>query len=139
MLLRTRTRLTLSLGVLLLGAASVHAAERMATGQWEFAMTTAGATHAAKHCVTADEAGSVNGSLESARAHAEQNAVRGHCALKAFGLQGDTVTYSLACGPRTIDSTSTYHGESFDGTMTTTNEGKAVVTKVSAHRLGVCP
>ena len=110
----------------------------MATGEWEFSLTTDGATHAVKHCVTSEEAGAVNGSLQAARAQAEQNAVRGHCVLNAFALQGDTVDYSLTCGSRQIKSTSTYHGESFDGTLTTTADGKAATTTVQAKRLGAC-
>ena len=42
----------------------------MTSGQWEFALTTDGATHISKHCVTPIETGSANGALESARAHA---------------------------------------------------------------------
>lgn len=133
------TTLLLSLCGLFLAVAPALAADRMATGQWQFALATDGGTHTSKHCVTPDEAAGVNGSLASARSHSEQKAARGHCAVKSFDIRGDTVSYALSCGARRIESTSTYHGDSFEGTLTTTAEGKSVLTKVKAQRLGACP
>jgi len=46
----------------------------------------------------------------------------------------------MVCGPRTIRSTATYHGDTFESDLKTKAEGAAeVVTHVKAHRLGACP
>lgn len=130
--------LLLSLGCLCYAVSPLWAADRLVTGQWEFTVTTDGASHTSKHCVTAEEAAGVNGTVATARAHSEEKAARGHCSVKSFDIQGDTVTYSLTCGTRRIDSTTTFHGDSSEGSLTTTHEGKSVVTQVKAQRLGLC-
>ena len=119
-------------------ALPLQAADRMAPGQWEFTLTTDNATHTASHCVTQNEADAVNGSAKSAREHSDLNAIRGHCTVQSFDLQADTVSSSLACGPRVIESVATYHGDTFEGVLTTTYQGKAVKTQVKARRLGAC-
>jgi hypothetical protein len=46
----------------------------------------------------------------------------------------------MVCGPRTIRSTATYHGDTFESDLKTKAEGAAeVVTHVKARRLGACP
>ncbi len=124
--------------LLFLIAAPLRAAERMAAGQWQFTMTTDGSSRGVTHCVTPAEAGGVNGDSNAGRAYAEK-AASGHCAVKSYAAAGETVTYSLSCGDRTIESRSTYHGDHFDGTLTTTTAGKAVRTAVKGQRLGPCP
>jgi Protein of unknown function (DUF3617) len=119
-------------------AAPLRAADRMAAGQWQFTMTTEGSPHGATHCVSPAEAGGVNGDSKAGRAYAEK-AASGHCTVKAYSAAGATVSYSLACGDRTIESRSTYHGDHFDGTLRTTTEGKTVTTTVKGQRLGACP
>ena len=100
-------------------------------------MTTDGATHSATHCVSDAEAGSVNGDTKSARAYAEKTS-KGRCAIKAYDVSGDVVTYTLQCGPRTIQSKSTFHGDTSEGVLKTTFEHKETTTHVSARRLGNC-
>lgn len=89
-------------------------------------------------CVSADEAASVNGTVESARASSEKKALKSNCKVKAFAIANDVVTYTLGCGARTIESTTRFQGESSEGTLTTTAEGKSVVTRIKAHRTGAC-
>jgi hypothetical protein len=116
----------------------LRAAERLEPGQWEFTLTTDGASHTSAHCVTPAEAGQVNGDVAAARAAAEKKAA-GHCTVKSYGIRGETVSYSLACGNRTIDSVTTFHGETSEGTLTTTVQGaKPAVTHVKARRVGAC-
>jgi hypothetical protein len=119
-------------------APPVQASDRMTPGQWEFSLTSEGATHTSSHCVTKNEADAVNGSAKSAREHSDLNAIRGHCTVESFDVQADTVSSSLVCGPRQIASVATYHGDTFEGALTTTYEGKSVKTEVKARRLGVC-
>ncbi|HEV7669081.1 MAG TPA: DUF3617 family protein [Thermoanaerobaculia bacterium] len=135
-----RVTLFSSIGWLLfLFSPALHAADRMAVGQWDFDLTTDGTTHTSKHCVTPEEAAGVNGSVTSAREHSAKSAAHGHCALTSFEIQGDKVSYALACGTRTIESQATYHGETFEGILTTSNAGKVTKTSVKAHRVGACP
>lgn len=122
----------------MLAACPVCAADRMATGQWEFAMTNGGVTRISDHCVSPNEAASANGSLQSVRAHAERDAARERCSVQSFGISGETITYSLSCGEHTIESTSTYHGDSYEGTLATISQRKTRVTKVKAKKLGPC-
>jgi len=111
----------------------------MAAGQWEFTMTTAGASHTASHCISAAEANSVNGDSKTARDYAEKKA-NGHCTIKSYDVHGNTLSYSLVCGDRSIESTATFHGDTSEAVLkTTTADGKAVTTSVKARRLGACP
>ena len=133
-----RTALFASLSACLVASTPLLAAERLQPGQWEFTLTNDGASHTSAHCVTPTEAGQVNGDVATARAAAEKKAA-GHCTVKSYAIQGDAVSYSLACGNRTIDSVTTFHGETSEGTLTTTVEGaKPAVTHVKARRVGAC-
>jgi hypothetical protein len=127
-----------SLSAWLVISTPLRAAERLDPGQWEFTLTTDGASHTSAHCVTPAEAGQANGDVAAARAAAEKKAA-GHCTVKSYGIQGDTVSYSLACGNRTIDSVTTYRGDTSEGTLTTTVQGaKPAVTHVKARPVGAC-
>ena len=127
------------LALSLTSASSVRAAERMKVGQWEFTTTTTGqAPRTFKKCMNVLDASSVNGDEKSGRAAAEK-AAGAHCALKEYKVVGDTVSYALACDTATIASSTTYHGDSFEGTMTTKRDGKETSTHVKGRRLGACP
>jgi len=114
------------------------AAERMASGQWEFAMTTDGSTRTMSQCITAEKASEFNGDSKSGRDHAEKSA-KGRCAIKSYEIAGDTVSYSLTCGTTGIESVTTFHGDTSDGSLVTTTDGKSIKTHVKARRLGACP
>jgi hypothetical protein len=88
----------------LVATARLDAAERMVPGQWEFTMTTKGASHSSKSCVDADLAAVANGDSRSGREAAEKNAAKtkSNCAVVDFTVEGDTVSYALTCGDRTI-------------------------------------
>jgi len=116
----------------------LFAADRMERGQWEFSMTTDGSTRTMTQCITADKANEVNGDTQTARSYAEKNS-NGRCTIKSFEAAGDKVSYSLTCGARQIDSVTTFHGDSSEGSLVTTSEGKSITTQVKAKRLGACP
>jgi hypothetical protein len=127
------------LALTLLSAPPLLAAERMKSGQWEFTSTHQGRpAQTFKHCMTPADAASVNGDAKAGRAAAEKSAGN-KCALKEYKIAGDTVTYTLACDTKTISSTVTYHGDSFEGVLTTKSAGKEDVTRVKARYLGACP
>lgn len=136
-----RTLLLISLcGFVLAATPTLHAADRMQPGKWEFTMTGDGAPRTFSQCMTQDQANEANGDAKTARAYAEKKA-KGRCTVKSYDIQGDTVKYSLACGDRTIDSSTTFHGgTSSEGVLkTTTADGKVNTRTVKAHRLGACP
>jgi hypothetical protein len=125
--------------LLLAGALSLRAAERMAAGQWEFTLTGSGESRTVKQCVTEDQANEMNGDTKTARGFAEKRA-KGRCTIKSYDIQGNTVEYSLVCGDRTIDSRTTFAGDTSEGTLTTTTaDGKVDARTVKARRLGACP
>ena len=130
-------------GSLLLAAAtSPLAAERMSSGQWESAMTTDGATRNVKFCIDAAEAASNNGDSKTGRDFAEKKAKKagGRCTVESYDIKGDTVSYSMLCGDRTIKSNQAFRGDTSEGVLTTTVQGKApVTTQIKSRRLGSCP
>jgi hypothetical protein len=130
--------LVLALSVLSV-VAPLAAADRLRIGEWEFTTTTNGQTRTFQHCVTADDAGSVNGDAKSARAHAEKQATKG-CAITDYKVDGNSVSYAMTCGARTIRSTATYHGDTSEGELISKNGSEPeVVSHVKAKRLGDCP
>ena len=136
-----QTLLFTSICVLLLaGAFSVRAAERMAAGQWEFTLTGDGEPRILTQCITPDQANEMNGDTSTARAFAEKRAAKGRCTIKSYDIQGNTVKYALICGDRTIESTTRFTGDTSEGTLTsTTADGKIDTRTVKARRLGACP
>jgi hypothetical protein len=135
-----RTLLLTSACGLLLAASPLRAADRMAAGKWEFTMTGQGESRTFSQCMMPDQANEVNGDTKTARAYAEKKA-KGRCTIKSYDIQGDTVKYSLACGDRTIDSTTTFHGgNASEGVLkTTTADGKVDTKNIKARRVGACP
>lgn len=118
-------------------AASVEAAGRIVGGKWESAMTTDGDTRTVTYCISAEEAASINGDSKSGRAFAEKKS-GGRCTINSYEIKGDTVSYSLTCGNRTIVDTTAFHGETSEGTKTTSSEGKAVTSRLKSRRIGAC-
>lgn len=124
---------------LTMAAAPLSAADRMQTGEWEFTSSTKGEANTFKRCITPADTGSVNGNTKSARAFAEKQA-GGQCKITDYRAEGNTVSYSMVCGSRTIRSTATYHGDRFEGDVAMTANGAAeIVSHVTARRLGACP
>jgi hypothetical protein len=140
MTLKRTFLLTSACGLLLAATPALWAADRMAAGKWEFTMTGDGGSRTFSQCMTPNQANQANGDTKTARAFAEKNA-KGRCTIKSYDIQGDTVKYSLACGDRTIDSTTTYHGgTTSEGVLkATTADGKVDTETVKAHRVGACP
>jgi hypothetical protein len=125
--------------LVLAGALSVRAAERMTAGQWEFTLTGDGESRTMEQCVTPDQANEMNGDTRTARTFAEKRA-KGRCTIKSYDIQGNTVKYALICGDRTIESATTFTGDTSAGTQTIrTADGKVDTQTVKARRLGACP
>jgi Protein of unknown function (DUF3617) len=125
--------------LVLAGALSVRAAERMAAGQWAFTLTGNGESRTMTQCMTPDQANEMNGDTKTARGYAEKR-TKGRCTIKSYDIQGNTVKYALVCGDRTIESSTTFTGDTSEGTLTTTTaDGKVDAKTVKARRLGACP
>jgi hypothetical protein len=125
--------------LLLVGALSMRAAERMTAGQWEFTLTGDGDSRVLKQCITPDQANEMNGDTATARAFAEKR-VKGRCTIKSYDIHGNTVKYVLICGDRTIENTITFTGDTSEGIQkVTTADGKVDTQTVKARRLGACP
>ncbi len=141
-------RRTVFIGILytlllsILATPAVEAAERLASGKWEYAMTTDGATRTVTGCLSADEAASINGDAKSARDFAEKKGEKlgSPCKIKSYEIKGDTGSYVLACGDRTITDKTVYHGETSEGIKTVvTGDGKVISTHIKSRRIGTCP
>jgi hypothetical protein len=130
--------LVLLLPVLATPAAS--AADRIVSGKWEAAMTTDGATRTVSFCVSPEEATSINGDSRTGREFAEKKAQKSgsSCVFKSYEIKGDTGSYSLTCGTRTITDSTIYHGETSESVKTVANEGKTVTTRVKSRHVGMC-
>ena len=112
--------------------------DRIVGGKWESAMTTEGETHAVAYCISPAEASSINGDSKTGRDFAEKKA-GSRCGIKSYEITGDTVSYTLTCGTRTITDRTVFHGETSEGIKTASNEGKTVTTSLKSRRVGVCP
>jgi hypothetical protein len=132
-----RSSNTILLGALCALVFPAQAADRIAGGKWEAAMTTDGETRTVSFCVSAAEAASINGDSKSGREFAEKKA-GGRCAINAYEIKGDTVSYSLVCGDRTITDKTAFHGETSEGVKSVTFQGKTIATTVKSHRIGAC-
>lgn len=137
MISRTRISMLSSFAFVLIAATSLHATDRVQTGNWEFKNTTNGQTTTSTHCVTKEEAAASNGDTKSARASAEKS-VNGKCVFHRYDVTGDTVTFKMDCGGTIIESTGTYHGDTMTGVLKSTRQGKEATTAVTGHRLGAC-
>ncbi len=136
----TRTVVLIAAGALALASAPLPAAERVRPGQWEFTIIhPVGEPNVFKHCITADEAASVNGDTKTARAYAEKKAA-GRCTITSYDVHGNTVSYALKCGEVAIRTRSVYNGDTSEGDQTSKNgSAPEVVSHVKARRLGDCP
>jgi len=69
---------------------ALSASQRLVPGQWEFTMTTDGATRTFAQCITAGKAAEMNADSKSGRAYAEKNA-KGRFSVDAYDASGDKV------------------------------------------------
>ncbi len=118
-------------------AQNMFAADRIAAGKWEAAMTTDSETHTVSYCVKPEDATAINGDTKTGRESAEEKG-GARCKVIAYEAKGDTVSYSLLCGERTISDKTSYHGDTSEGTKTVTFEGETSTTTLKSKRVGPC-
>jgi hypothetical protein len=127
-----------ALAALLSAAHAAQAAERLESGKWESVIVADGQARTIAYCITQDEAASINGDSRTARAFAEKKAQKATepCTFKSYEVSGDTVSYTMVCGTRTINDKTVYHGHTAEGTKTITKEGQTVSMQISSQRVG---
>ena len=136
-ILLCRTSATLACLAMAAAASPLFAADRMSTGEWEFTVTMDGESHSSKRCVTAEEANGLNGDATSVRNYAEEKS-SGRCSIKSYDVAAKTISYSMICGDRQVDSVTEYAKGSTKATVTTTHGGHSITSKVAGRRLGKC-
>ena len=129
-------------GCIVCGSPFASAADRVNPGQYEWTMkTNDDPPRVASTCVTPEVAKMSNGDSRSGREAAEK-ANKGRCSIQEYEVSGDRVSYRITCGDKVMVSTTTYHGDTSEGdlTTTTTTAGAARVDRmhVTARRLGPC-
>ncbi len=125
--------------LLLLATPSAWGAERMKGGQWEMTSLVRGHSQTSAHCVTPEELKAVNGTPGEFRAYIEKGTKAAHCTVENLKMEGNTVSYTSACGKTSIDSTTTYHGDHFEMVMNTKGGADSMARQVKARWLGACP
>ncbi len=106
-------------GLMALAPVPLRAADRLIPGEYQATVTVDGQTRTFTHCVTEDEARWMSADAKSGRAAIEKY-MKGACTMQAYDVTGDTVSYTMACGPNIVKSRTTYHGDSFEGGSTNT-------------------
>ena len=124
----------------LLATPALQAAERANVGQWEFKSTVAGEAEKTRtYCITAAQAQGINGDARADHEFLDNSALKRHCTIKDFKLEGNTLSYTQVCAGYTFSDRTTYNGDSSEGVLTTKMEGQdAVVTHMKGRRLGAC-
>ena len=103
-------------------------------------MTTDGQAQPRKvtACMSADEAAAFNGDSKTARAYFEKKP-HGACTVKTFEIQGNTMSYVLICGDRSIENKVTFQGDTSEGVTITKAPDGIHTMHVKSRRLGACP
>lgn len=144
-LMEKLNRMTLNAGLLFIAlplamVGCLQGQVRMRAGLWENTVTSSGRTVTHNACITpAQEASSV-GSVDSMREAIEKSlAKNGACKLKEFTVTGTTRTELMACGKTTIKNVTTFQGDAFETTSTSTTAEVVKSTLMKGRRLGDCP
>jgi hypothetical protein len=103
--------------------------------------TNADAPRVVSTCVTPEVARMTNGDSRTGREAAEK-ANKGRCSIQEYEVTGNHVSYRITCGDKVMVSTTTYHGDTSEGDLTTTTTAAGAVhvdrMHVTAKRLGPC-
>jgi hypothetical protein len=127
--------------LMLSAATTLHAQQRMRTGMWENTVTASGGRTATRsHCFKPADAAMSNGSPAVVRAETEKALSKaGACTLKDFKLDDNSMTQTVVCGKSTIHQETKFHGgDSFETTMTHTEDGVTNVSQIKGRRTGDC-
>jgi len=131
-----KLRMAMVVFIAVLVGVTAFAAVRVQPGQWQLTMTTgAGAPVVTTHCITPEEAASMNGDAATLRKYVEDSTAkntRGRCSVKDVRVEGNRTIVTIACGKTEVVGTTTYHGDHYESTS---SNG----TKLAGKRIGACP
>lgn len=136
-----RSLLLLLGGLVLTVAPPVPAADRMPPGQYEMVTTADGKSETDSVCQTPEMAKIANGDAKSGREEKQKTLDRfgkGRCTVKAYDITGNTVSATIVCGKGVVTTNTTYHGDTSESEVTTTDSGKTTSVHVKAKRVGAC-
>lgn len=89
-------------------------------------------------CMSEAEAASLNGDSPAARAYFEKKTPAMAKAIRSFDLKGDTLSYVIVVGDRTIESKTTFHGDTSETRKTTTGPQGVDTVTIKSRRVGPC-
>jgi hypothetical protein len=118
---------------------SLRAEDRMRPGLWEVSTTLDGkpsGTHAT--CFTPAMVEIANLPVKMLRDATEKAVMKnGHCTMKDFKMDGNTISTTEVCGSKSTTIASNYSRDAFD-TVVTSTEGGAPVVHMQGKLLGAC-
>jgi len=124
--------------LMLIAAPTALASERMKSGQWEATFEGNDQSRTSTQCVTAQEVKAINGTPAEVREGIEKTTTAANCTFQNFKMDGDTVSYTTACAGTSVDTTTSYHGDSYEMVMLSKGVAGAQTRRVKARRLGPC-
>ena len=122
-------------------AACLHAQDRMRTGLWEVTTANEGKPASAPHssCFTPAMVELANMPAKTMREATEKAATQnGSCTVKDFKIDGNTMSMTKVCGPKSSVITSTYTGDTFETVDKSTTNGVTEVVRMTGRRIGDC-
>ena len=113
---------------------------RMRAGLWENTVTASGNTVTRNACITPEQEEHSKGTADSMRESIEKTLAKsGACKLKEFTITGAVRTEVMVCGQTTIKNSTTFHGDSFETTGTSTSAQGVKSSLIKGRRIGDCP
>ena len=126
----------LLVGVIAFAVSTLLAADRLIEGQYEITSIANGKTTTGGYCTSPEIAKGTNGDAKAVQTYLESSVKS--CSIQDFRLAGDTISYSLTCSGHTTAIHATYHGDHFEGDMTSSANGQSHTIQTSAKRVGPC-
>ncbi len=118
--------------------AAAFAAPRVSAGQWEHVMARKADSSKFAACMSDAEAASLNSDSQTARAYFEKKTPSMQKAIRSFDLQGNTLSYVIVVGDRTIESKTTFHGDTSETLKTTKGPDGTDTVTIKSRRVGPC-
>ena len=120
--------------------ALLYAEDRMRTGLWEVITTVNGKPSGVTGvtCYTPAMVQLGNSPASTFKENTEKSLTARNCTLKDFKLEGNKLSMTMVCGARASTTSSTFTGDAFETTGTSTTAGVSTVTHMKGRRVGDC-
>lgn len=129
--------------LLCLSIESARAGERFEPGMWQSTSFVSGrkAGITGPRCVTAQEAQSMNGPVDSIRKALEADPAWRGCSIRDLRADAMRIDFTAACADAIVTtSQTTYRGSSYEGTISVTSAGTPTLAmSIKGERTGSCP